>query len=880
MTAGLLKAAGNASLSAGVMILAVMILRLWFQDRTPRKAFCLLWDLVLVRLLVLRALPSPVSVWNWLPRPAAGSAAVREPLVTAAVIDGVLVQRDVPAIEEGVVWLTENTAQAVPGTGILQTLNWSAVWTAVWLAAALLLAFGFLWSHLRSRGVYAASLPVRDPYVLDWLAAHPLRRPVQVRVSDRIDAPLTYGVLYPVILLPRGLEDREVLSCVLAHEQNHIRRFDALRKVFLAAALCLHWFNPLVWAMYVLANRDMELACDEAVLRDGTDREQYALALLGLEERRGCWRPAGSHFSGHALEERIKAIMKRKHISITALAAVLVVMCVTTTVFASTAPEGGAANQTADRAYLQTGLLSDCLQVIEDTGVSILSKDGEDGGTLYSNDGGRTWMSEDRFHAKYGGWGDDWRVEWWTYEDYKVWLEEEREVLQGIIGDSGYTSSEGWFTWDQKRVDEAIARYENILEEIKNGALYSKTIIDKNGNEIEDVLLGSDGLHADSVYELGGRIVTVPELVLRHAFALNKAALREKLKAFGVEGDEGRMTCNGELVRTLVDGVPVGDDGYSIAYVYRNNQGTIDLHTLRAAAYNPDGSYDPMGELTGVAARGDKDFDQGLIDCAAFGDSSQEAAYAGEDEDSGRIVPYFKDGAVERDNGFTYIYTKEQDAGRGKTLEEIFARYEQYGLNYRSRNGGLGGMTYNGLIVHTFADLKPDGGAFSYEDPYAEGGLTVCAVYDENGDIIGLAADPAPVKAYSLEKQELGFDHCAPVDGRLSNGFGQGANQFHYGVDLVAEKGTDIAAFAYGVVSETGFDAEQGNYVVLTHANGYTTLYAHCGSVSVVEGDRVAPGQKIAEAGASGLATGPVLHFELRSGETYLDPAQYLDLES
>ena len=64
----------EASLSAGVMILAVLVLRAWFQDRTPRRAFCLLWDMVLVRLLVLGALPSPVSVRRWMPGPAAETA--------------------------------------------------------------------------------------------------------------------------------------------------------------------------------------------------------------------------------------------------------------------------------------------------------------------------------------------------------------------------------------------------------------------------------------------------------------------------------------------------------------------------------------------------------------------------------------------------------------------------------------------------------------------------------------------------------------------------------------------------------------------------------------------------------------------------------------
>ena len=336
MMENVLKAAGEASLSAGVMILAVLTLRAWFQDRTPRKAFCLLWDLVLVRLLVLGALPSPVSVRRWMPGPAVETTAFREVQALDAVVTDI---RMVPSGQwTSQAYLLEGSASCTQAPA---SLDWWTILCALWLGVALLLAGGFLWSHLRSRRVYNASLPCRDGFILDWIADHPLRRPVQARISDRIAAPLTYGVLYPVILLPARMdwEDRETLSCVLSHEHTHIRRFDALRKVFLAAVLCIHWFNPLVWVMYALSNRDIELACDEAVLRNGADRERYALALLGLEERRGRWSPSGSHFSGHALEERIKAIMKRKHISFTALVAVLVVMCVTTTVFASAAPE-------------------------------------------------------------------------------------------------------------------------------------------------------------------------------------------------------------------------------------------------------------------------------------------------------------------------------------------------------------------------------------------------------------------------------------------------------------------------------------------------------------------------------------------------------------
>ena len=113
------------------------------------------------------------------------------------------------------------------------------------------------------------SIPDNTPYIQNWLAAHQISRPLAVRSSDLISSPLTYGILHPVILLPKKLDrnDQAALKYVLTHEYVHIRRFDAITKILFAAVLCIHWFNPLVWVMYVLANRDIELSCDAWVIR-------------------------------------------------------------------------------------------------------------------------------------------------------------------------------------------------------------------------------------------------------------------------------------------------------------------------------------------------------------------------------------------------------------------------------------------------------------------------------------------------------------------------------------------------------------------------------------------------------------------------------------
>lgn len=133
----------------------------------------------------------------------------------------------------------------------------------------------------------------------------------------------------------------------------------------------------------------------------------------------------------------------------------------------------------------------------------------------------------------------------------------------------------------------------------------------------------------------------------------------------------------------------------------------------------------------------------------------------------------------------------------------------------------------------------------------------------------------------SLEQRNLGFPHCTPVPGRLTSTFGwrehpvEGGNRFHYGVDLAAETGTDVVAFAAGEVYASGESSTLGNYVMLRHEGGYITLYAHCSRITASSGS-VAMGEKIAEVGDTGLVTGPHLHFELHDGELYLNPIYYV----
>ncbi len=140
-------------------------------------------------------------------------------------------------------------------------------------------------------------------------------------------------------------------------------------------------------------------------------------------------------------------------------------------------------------------------------------------------------------------------------------------------------------------------------------------------------------------------------------------------------------------------------------------------------------------------------------------------------------------------------------------------------------------------------------------------------------------------KNVCLDQAVLGFHYCTPVQGILSSPFGyrehpvDGEERFHYGIDIAADEGTAIKCFADGVVTVSGESTSYGKYLMVAHKSGYATLYAHCSKLLVASGTKVREGEKIAEVGETGIATGPHLHFELHQGNIYLDPIYYVTVK-
>ena len=309
------------SVGGGVLILFIVVIRALAIHRLPKTTFLALWMIAALRLLLPFSIPLTFNIHIGLD---VFSDVVQE--LPSGNIASTLPGDSPPSYDIG-------TAVPSPATEHISTFE------ILWLVGVLLLAIYFSISYFRSMRKFRMSIPDNTPYIQNWLTAHQISRPLAVRSSDLISSPLTYGILHPVILLPKKLDrnDQVALKYVLTHEYVHIRRFDAITKILFAAVLCIHWFNPLVWVMYVLANRDIELSCDAWVIRmmGEKNRSSYALMLIKMEEKRSGMSALYSHFGKNAISERIEAIMKFKKTSILACAFALVLVVGATTAFAT-----------------------------------------------------------------------------------------------------------------------------------------------------------------------------------------------------------------------------------------------------------------------------------------------------------------------------------------------------------------------------------------------------------------------------------------------------------------------------------------------------------------------------------------------------------------
>lgn len=310
------------SATGSLVILAVLLARLALR-KAPKAFSYALWAVALFRLLCPFTLDSAFSL---LPSVRMVDAAGR-----GGGTDQVIqIQTGIPALNSQVNgFLADHPYQegqptetgGEPWEDLVPVINqpgpvpdWRTVPAAIWLAGtAALLGYGAL-SLLGLRRRLAGSVPLEGEK--------------NVRLAGHIPSPFVLGLVRPVIYLPSDLNEGE-RDYILLHERTHIRRFDHVTRGLAWLAAAVHWFNPLVWLAFYLAGRDMEMSCDEAVLRKmGREiRADYSASLLRLSQ--GGKLPAGPlAFGGSGFQSRIKNILNYKKPAFWVAALALAGVCV------------------------------------------------------------------------------------------------------------------------------------------------------------------------------------------------------------------------------------------------------------------------------------------------------------------------------------------------------------------------------------------------------------------------------------------------------------------------------------------------------------------------------------------------------------------------
>ncbi len=283
----------NMSLTAGIVIILVLLARILLK-KVPKIFSYALWVVVLFRLLCPISFSSEFSLIGALNAPAATNGSVT--YIPADIVHTEYPQVTLPFPEINEVindTLPQGYEQLVadPLEGPL------AIATLLWLfgIAAMLIYSSVSLLMLRRKLIGAVRL--RD----------------NIYLADHIATPFVIGVIRPKIFLPSALTEQEQ-SYIILHEQIHIRRLDHVLKMIAFLALSVHWFNPLVWVAFICCAKDMEMSCDEAVVKKMGDgiRTEYSASLLSLTTGRKVLAGAPLAFGEGNVRGRIKNVLNYK----------------------------------------------------------------------------------------------------------------------------------------------------------------------------------------------------------------------------------------------------------------------------------------------------------------------------------------------------------------------------------------------------------------------------------------------------------------------------------------------------------------------------------------------------------------------------------------
>lgn len=310
----------NMSITSSISIIVILLARIILKH-APKIFSYALWAVVLFRLLCPVSLTSQFSLMGLFPAPTTETGRIEYVSLDVPNTERPAITVNVPASDLN---QTTDSSVEVMVAGSIDFLV--SIVSIVWICGVAVMLIFHLLQLIRLRRKLIGSIPLKD----------------NIYLADYISTPFVMGLIHPKIYLPSAMFETEQ-SYIIQHEKHHIRRCDHVIKLLAFIAMCIHWFNPLVWLAFALSSKDMEMSCDEAVMKQiGRDiRADYSSSLLQFSTGKRVLIGTPLAFGEGDTKERIENIMKYKKPTIV-IVILAVIVCVGLTACLSSNPQSDA----------------------------------------------------------------------------------------------------------------------------------------------------------------------------------------------------------------------------------------------------------------------------------------------------------------------------------------------------------------------------------------------------------------------------------------------------------------------------------------------------------------------------------------------------------
>lgn len=851
--------------TSSALIVGIFGLRKLTMGKISMRLRYGLWLLVAARLLMPLSLgTSPVSVMNLFPGTSQESTMQNGAAQTLIVQEGASPSWQNPAQEpagqtDETVSVPDKTQSGSEATPAAVTKSeraygkraaWQPVAGGVWLLGVLSVSGYLFWMRFRFvRYLRRNRREISEEELPNVMGEKLARRGMRVYRVKGLPSPCLVGRhIYIGEETPGG---EQGMLHVLAHEYSHALHGDGFWAFLRCALAALWWFDPLVWAAAFAARQDSDLACDEAAVRLLGEGERFAYGrtlLALLQEGTGKAECPGMPlmFSGSArgVRERITSLAETRRSEAVVLAAVLsIVFLICGCAFTGAADQSGEEMPDATAAEKNS---ADGQKTEEASSAQnrtmVVEGENEEFTRIQEEYAEQAAFAKALADYADSGLSEDRRVDVQHFYEYNAGKRED-------------APEEGWYLLCRDE-EEAISCY----------GLYT------------------EGVGCRGVKTLIGEDVNAFDLVWYPSY-MNEVSPNIRVLERAQDGKPRRFVW--KYVEEESDVVEI----WRLAAGFRYDTGTVELKVLpqedylswadwhlsygidkekgQVRVYYDGAANAPAGALD---ISGYQDFEveevQICTDTVAFElDSKVYAEEAGEDFEGVviHLVPGLKLKGYEGlwNDGLSplaveLIWDEEKDGGFRFGQPKVD---EQYQIN---------SLTQERELQEIRQGKDPENGQ--------DGNGAAASGQDGDSATGDTLAEPLAYPGVHHEVAII-FSNPCPDYERISDPYGErthpvtGEKRRHNGVDLAAPSGADVLAAADGAVYRTGFDAENGNYVVLWHGDsGQMTYYTHCRDILVSEKDQVSAGDKIATVGQTGRATGPHLHFAVSGDGEWQEP--------